>query len=138
MILLVLTSVGSNIMIASLSNAQQFNGVCRDPWVTGAVGQVMNRAPLGTENRGECNPLLYGNGKWNSYEELEIYVRNSANSYTYGVCRDPWITGAVSQVMNRSPEGKGEMGECDMYRYGGGSWSNYDDLVRKVRSAFNR
>lgn len=98
----------------------------------------MNRQPLGYGTKGECNILLYGNGKWNNYEELESYVRQSANFYAYGVCRDPWVTGAVSQVMNRSHQGKGELGECDMYRYGGGSWSSYEDLVEKVRSKFNR
>lgn len=138
MILLVCMSVGSNFLVINPSTAQQFNGVCRDPWVTGAVSKVMNRPPIGRGDRGECNIRLYGNGKWNSYEELEGYVRKSANSYSNGVCRDPWITGAVSKVMNRPPRGRGELGECDMYRYGSGSWSSYTDLLNKVRSAFGK
>ncbi|MDZ8084798.1 MAG: hypothetical protein RMY16_04250 [Nostoc sp. DedQUE12b] len=124
--------------------AEPFNGVCNDPWVTGAVSQVAKRSPLGQGNRGECNIRLYGNGRWSNFPDLLNKVKKAFASYAPGVCRDPWITGAVSQVAKRSPQGYGELGECDMYRYGNGSWSDYADgswsdyadLVRKIRATF--
>lgn len=56
--------------------------------------------------------------------------------YKQGVCADPWVTQAVTQVMGRAPQGNGYLGECDIYRYGRGSWSSYNDLVAKVEVAF--
>lgn len=117
---------------------QELDGVCADLWVTGAVRSVMGRVPIGTGDRGECNKLLYNNGHWNNYDELLGAVNKSVNSYTEGVCRDPWITRAVSQVMKRPPKGKGELGECDMYYYGGGSWNDYNQLLVHVRAALGK
>lgn len=51
-------------------------------------------------------------------------------------CRDPWVTQAIQQVIGRRPAvgtSVSESGECDIQRYGNGRWSNYDDLVNKVR-----
>lgn len=110
-----------------------FSGVCRDPWVTKAVSQVTGKPPKGQDDRGECNIRLYGNGRWSSYEDLVKKVKEAFASFTPEVCRDPWVTKAVSQVTGRPPKGYGEVGECDMYLYSNGSWSDYSILLSKVR-----
>lgn len=48
----------------------------------------------------------------------------------------PGVTSAVPQVTGRVPNGSGNSGDCNIYRYGGGHWSSYSDLVNKVRVAF--
>lgn len=53
-----------------------------------------------------------------------------------GACRDGWVAQAVLEVTGHAARGKGDEGECDYRRYGGGSWSSYPDLVQKVRQAF--
>ena len=53
-----------------------------------------------------------------------------------GECRDPWVTQAIQEVVGRKPRGDGNEGECEIQRYGNGSWSNYPDLVNKVRDGF--
>jgi hypothetical protein len=116
-------------------------GVCRDPWVTGAIGEVMGRPPNGSGEDGECNIYRYGGGHWDSYPDLVDKVRRAfgvATDSGYGVCRDPWVTGAIGEVMGRPPYGSGEDGECNIYRYGDGHWDDYPDLVDKVRRSFNR
>jgi len=55
-----------------------------------------------------------------------------------GSCRDPWVTQAIQQVVGRAPQGSGDTGECDYHRYGGGSWTTYNDLVQKVSAAFGQ
>lgn len=55
---------------------------------------------------------------------------------TQGVCNDPWVTEVVTKVAGRPPNGSGNTGECDIYRYGNGSWSSKQDLEKKVRAAF--
>ena len=66
-----------------------------------------------------------------------------------GVCRDSYVTSAVRQVKTQmgirnsgiadtyAPQGFGERGECNMYLYGGGSWSSMDDLKSKVTKVFS-
>ena len=49
-----------------------------------------------------------------------------------GSCKDPWINQAYNKLYHRAPSGSGLSGECDVRLYGGGSWSNYDDLERKI------
>ena len=49
-------------------------------------------------------------------------------------CTDAWVTQAIREVKGRGPSGSG--GECNIKRYGNGSWSGYPDLKNKVWSAF--
>ncbi|HEX8710247.1 MAG TPA: ricin-type beta-trefoil lectin domain protein [Terracidiphilus sp.] len=49
-----------------------------------------------------------------------------------GACRDPWINSAYNQIFHRAPQGSGTVGECNISLYGGGRWSNYQDLYNKV------
>ena len=129
---------------------------CRDAWVTSAfmdvTGSVVNettrRKPAGYGDTGECNVRLYGNGSWSSYNDLVSKVRASINGRMQGVCRDSYVTSAVRQVKTQmgirnsgigdtfAPQGFGERGECNMYLYGGGSWSSMDDLKSKVTTVF--
>jgi hypothetical protein len=53
-----------------------------------------------------------------------------------GTCRDPWVTRAVTEVLGRPPEGTRDEGECNYRLYGGGRWTTYDDLLSKVRAAY--
>ncbi|MBW4625390.1 MAG: hypothetical protein KME49_07775 [Brasilonema octagenarum HA4186-MV1] len=115
-----------------------FSSVCRDPWVTKAVSQVTGRPPKGQDDRGECNIRLYGNGYWSSYEDLVKKVKDAKASYEPGVCRDSWVTKAVTQASGRDPKGYGEVGECDMYLYGNGFWSDYRDLMSKVATTLHK
>ena len=50
-------------------------------------------------------------------------------------CTDPWVTNAVRQVTGRDARGAGNAGECNIQLYGNGHWSNYNDLVGKVKLA---
>ncbi|MDE2227802.1 MAG: hypothetical protein KGL11_02020 [Alphaproteobacteria bacterium] len=122
-------------------------GQCKDPWVTQAVQQVTGRSPNGSGDNGECNIYRYGGGHWSSYSDLVAKVRfafgkgpapGQAAATVAGQCKDPWVTQAVRQVTGRPPQGSGDNGECNKYRYGGGHWSNYNDLVAKVRFAFGQ
>jgi hypothetical protein len=109
-------------------------GVCRDPWITKAIHEVLGRAPRGYDDRDDCNITNYNNGSWASYEDLVVYVGLAYRREGY--CKDPWINHAIRQVLGRLPDGRDESGECRPSRYGGGSWSSFDDLVAKVRAAF--
>ena len=113
-------------------------GNCRDPWVTRAVTQVTGHAPNGSYESGDCSITNYGGGHWSSYPDLVNKVRAhfGMQSSANGVCHDPWVTSAIKQVMGRAPNGSGNSGECNIYRYGGGHWSSYGDLVSKVKIAF--
>jgi hypothetical protein len=55
-----------------------------------------------------------------------------------GPCRDPWVTIAIIDTFagTRSINGVGDFGDCDKSRYNGGSWSNYAELYRAVKTAF--
>jgi hypothetical protein len=105
---------------------------CRDAWVTQAVKEVMDRAPQGSADLGECNFRNYGGGSWSSYPDLKQKVINVFN----GTCRDAWVTQAVSEVRARRPQGYGDTGECNYRNYGGGTWSSYPDLKQKVQASF--
>lgn len=59
-----------------------------------------------------------------------------AGAASAGTCKDPWVTRAIQEVKGRAPQGSGSSGECDIYRYGGGRWSSYEDLRAKVKTAF--
>lgn len=48
-----------------------------------------------------------------------------------GPCSDSWINGAFVDVFGRLPGSA----ECSVNRYGGGSWSSYEDLKAKVMHA---
>lgn len=54
-----------------------------------------------------------------------------------GECHDTWITSAVRDVTGRYPDSSGSSGDCspDYYatNYGQGHWSDYQDLLNKVR-----
>lgn len=51
-----------------------------------------------------------------------------------GVCKDPWVTRAITEIAGRAPVGQGDTEECDITRYGGGHWTTYADLVEKVKA----
>lgn len=53
----------------------------------------------------------------------------------WAACADPWVTKAVKQVTGRDAQGSGNSGQCNISLYGGGHWSNYNDLVGKVTVA---
>ena len=107
----------------------QYTGSCNDVWVTNAIKEEYGRNPRGVGRRGECNILLYGNGRWSSYNDLKNKVRAARYRYDDGECRDPWIRSAFRQKLLRDPNGYGEVGECDMYRYNNGSWGSFDELM---------
>lgn len=137
------TMLGAATMFVVTSPA--FAGQCNDPWVTQVVIKYLHRPPSGP-NAPECNIYLYRSGHWNSFSELDAaaaaywttHPAPAAPAPVAGQCGDPWVTRAVQQVMGRPPAGSGNDGECSIYRYGGGHWTSYDDLVGKVRVAFGR
>lgn len=53
-----------------------------------------------------------------------------------GTCRDPWVTQAITEVAGRAPNASGESGECSIYNFNGGQWSDYTQLKRAVRGYF--
>ncbi|HCM41879.1 MAG TPA: hypothetical protein PLY88_08335 [Candidatus Omnitrophota bacterium] len=55
-----------------------------------------------------------------------------------GTCRDPWVTQAITEVAGRAPNASGESGECNIYNFNGGQWSDYTQLKRAVRGYFAR
>lgn len=128
---------------------QMQSEVCRDPLINRVYNEDIRRAPRGVGDTGECNPLNYGGGQWSSYEDLRKKVRLYAATVPPSSCRDQMLTdslielasppsrpGAVSATLNRiRPRGTGELGECNMYLYGGGSWSSKDDLKDKIKKA---
>jgi len=117
-------------------------GPCADPWVSRAVLDVAGRPAQGRGGEGECDIRRYGGGVWNSYPDLVQKVRQAfaepgqKTPPAAGPCSDPWVSRAVLEVVGRPARGQGGEGECDIRRYGGGSWKNYPDLVEKVRQAF--
>ncbi|MES2392063.1 MAG: hypothetical protein V4555_10510, partial [Acidobacteriota bacterium] len=125
----VLFSVFAFVLLLSAPKA---HAQCRDAWVSQAVKEVMDRPAVGSADLQECNYRNYNGGSWRSYPELKQYV---ANAFA-GVCRDAWVTQAVTEVRGRRPQGYGDTGECNYRSYGGGSWSSYPDLKLKVQTAF--
>ncbi len=105
---------------------------CRDPWVSQAVREVMNRPAQGQGDQGECNFRNYGGGHWTNYADLKQKVIAVFN----GVCRDSWVGQAINEAMHRRPQGYGDTGECSPQNYGGGHWSSYPDLRQKVQQHF--
>lgn len=65
-----------------------------------------------------------------------LFVMMFSSSTAQAQCKDPWINQAVKEIVGRAPLGSQLSGECDIQRYGNGSWSNYDDLKRKVWKRF--
>lgn len=51
-----------------------------------------------------------------------------------GPCRDPWINYAYRTQIKRTPVGRADAGECNIYLYAGGAWQNYDQLRDGVNS----
>lgn len=56
------------------------NNPCSDPWVSLAVSVVKTTSAgpgraAGSGAAGECDPALYGGGRWSSYSELIQHVR---------------------------------------------------------------
>lgn len=112
---------------------------CSDSGISKAIISVTGRAPRGLEDQGECNPMLYGKGKWKDYEDLQDKVRKTlvAKPFRAGECRDAEVGRAVKDVraamgMDSTPSGMGELGECNSSLYGNGHWSSYADLKAKV------
>ena len=59
-------------------------------------------------------------------------------SLASGPCADPWVNDTVYKTLNRAARGSGKYsGECDINRYGSGSWSDYPDLLRKTQVAYS-
>jgi hypothetical protein len=116
---------------------------CADDDISRAVITVTGRAPRGSEYQGECNPLLYNNGKWSDYNDLAGKVRKTLvrDPYKVGECRESELTRAITEVKKLKndpkpyPSGMGELGECNTYLYGYGHWSSYADLKLKVANA---
>jgi hypothetical protein len=57
----------------------------------------------------------------------------------YYVCRDPWITIAISDAFagTRGVNGVGDAGECNKELYGG-QWSSYAELYQLVKNALTK
>ena len=57
-----------------------------------------------------------------------------------GPCSDPWITIAINDVFGntRKIQGGGETGECNKSLYNGGTWSNYAELYKAVKTYFDK
>ncbi|WP_394796276.1 hypothetical protein [Armatimonas sp.] len=131
------------------------SAACRDPLINQVYNDDIRRAPNGLGDIGECNALNYGGGQWSTYEDLRKKVRLYGATVPPSSCRDQALTealielasppsrpGTVSATLNRiRPRGTAELGECNMYLYGGGSWAGKDDLkdkIRKAKSALSR
>ena len=52
-----------------------------------------------------------------------------------GHCSNNNINLAFNTALHRAPNGSGVSGECNPANYGGGAWSNQNDLVRRVGAA---
>lgn len=52
-----------------------------------------------------------------------------------GNCNDPWVTEALGAV-RQTPDG-GNSGNCNINRYGGGSWGSKQELFTRVSSSFS-
>lgn len=104
-------------------------GECENPEITKALAQA-EKTPDG-DNEGNCNAKRYGEGNWDSREELLMRVEMSY------ICQDPWIGQAIWFTYGRKPRGHGTKGECNFALYGNGRWSNYADLMTKVRTALD-
>lgn len=51
-------------------------------------------------------------------------------------CGDPWINELFKKAHGRCPTGSGKnVGECDISRYGGGSWSSKTQLEGYIRNS---
>jgi hypothetical protein len=46
------------------------------------------------------------------------------------------VSQTVQEVTGHAARGSGDAGQCNYRLYGGGSWSDYNDLVRKVRAVY--
>jgi hypothetical protein len=58
----------------------------------------------------------------------------TAQARAAGFCADPWVTLAIwfETASTRNPNGIGNLGECNIQLYNGGSWNSYDQLVSAV------
>ncbi len=56
--------------------------ICQDPWIGQAIWFTYGRKPEGQGTKGECNPALYGNGRWDNYADLMIKVRTALDALT--------------------------------------------------------
>ena len=149
--LTMLTTAGlffNHVLHLRTAQAQTANGtgVCQDPWlddilpVQKATAQNIDgfgKNINGFGVQGECNPKLYHNGSWSSKQELTGYVTTYLKNRKAGVCRDPLLTSTITQVWRRAPRGFGESQDCNMYLYGGGSWSSQQDLTNKIQANKN-
>lgn len=104
-------------------------GECDNSEVTKALAQVGKTPDKG--NRGNCDAKRYGEGSWDSREELLMRVETSF------ICQDPWIGQAIWFTYGRKPRGQGTKGECNPALYGNGRWDDYADLMAKVRTAID-
>lgn len=114
--------------------------VCHRSEISHAVVSVTDRYPVtdpdGTNPnlyfpnalgaRGQCDPGLYRNGVWTSYGDLKQRVAARATSTV--TCGDTAISTAYVQVTGWRPL----LEECEITRYGNGSWATYQELVNRI------
>jgi hypothetical protein len=114
--------------------------VCNSSAVSHAVVSVIDRYPVTnpagvdpnlhvTSNlgvRGQCDPGLYRNGVWSGYDDLKQRVVDRA--YSQPTCIDDNVQAAYQNLTGWQPLAS----ECDVKRYGNGSWSSYQELVNRV------
>ncbi len=64
-----------------------------------------------------------------------IFICAGVGTIAKAQCTDTWVTQAITELRGRGPIGSGNTGECNIYKYGNGSWSSYQDLKDKVWAA---
>lgn len=113
---------------AALTSVSVF-AQCRDAWVSQAVKEVRGNVN-GSGDNGDCNYRNYGGGQWSSYPDLKTKVQ-----MYFHVCNDPWVTQAVTEAKG-VVNGYAATGDCNTANYGGGHWSDLNDLRVKVKQHF--
>jgi hypothetical protein len=60
-----------------LKSKVEVAGTCKDPLITQAYKDSagLGRTPEGWGTKGECNPKLYNNGSWSSYNQLRDLIK---------------------------------------------------------------
>jgi hypothetical protein len=114
--------------------------VCNNSVVSHAVVSVIDRYPVTNPTgadpdrfaistlglRGQCDPGLYRNGVWTSYEDLKQRVVARATSAA--ACSNANITTAYQNLTGWKPLAE----ECETTRYGNGTWGSSQDLLNRV------
>ena len=96
---------------------------CANSQITAALVRAGKGSGADTGTNGLCNPDRY-----RGQSSMPDLVMQSF------FCNDPWIGEAYQDLGYGRPQGSGGSGDCETGRYGGGRWSNYDDLKNKIRA----